>query len=173
MFLRASSSALLAVALLSGCSTWSWNPFSKPDPKTAPAELQNFTSNLAVKNAWTVSVGNSGEYMFSPVNVGADVYAASADGSIVKINAANGQVQWRVRAETNLTAGVGANEKLVVVGGQKGILFAYDTQGKLRWKVQASTEILASPVVAGNVVLVHTIDNRVAAYDAETVRFLS
>ncbi len=168
MFLRASSSAILVVALLSGCSTWSWNPFSKPDPKTAPAELQNFTSNMAVKNAWTVNVGGAGEYMFNPINIGTYVYAASSDGTIVKINAASGQVLWRVRADMNLTAGVGANEKLVVVGAQKGGLLAYDTSGKLRWKVQASTEILAAPVVAGNIVLVHTIDNRVAAYDADT-----
>ncbi len=168
MFLRASSSAVLAIALLSGCSTWSWNPFAKPDPKTAPAELQNFSTSMAVKNAWTVNVGSAGEYMFNPVNVGGDVYAASADGTIARINATNGQVKWRVRADMNLTAGVGASDSLVVVGGQKGMLLAYDTQGKLRWKMQASSEILAAPVVAGNLVLVHTIDNRVAAYDAMT-----
>lgn len=168
MLLRASTSALLALTLLSGCSTWSWNPFSKPDPKTAPAELQNFTSTMAVKAAWTVNIGSAGEYMFSPVSVGSSVYAASADGAIVKINSLNGQVQWRVRAETNLTAGIGADERVVAVGGQKGMVFAFDAQGKSLWKVQASSEILASPVVAGNLVIVHTIDNRVAAYDAGT-----
>ncbi|WMW82292.1 outer membrane protein assembly factor BamB [Undibacterium cyanobacteriorum] len=163
--LPASSSVIVLLACLSGCG--SWNPFSKPDPKTAPAELQAFTPSMAVKKVWSVSIGGAGEYSFNPVAVGSSIYAASNDGSVVKIDANSGQVAWKVRADVNLTAGVGANEKAVVVGGQKGLLLAYDTRGKLRWKMQASSEILAAPVVSDNVVLVHTIDNRVAAYDVE------
>ena len=165
-FLSASSALLLFSLSLSGCG--SWNPFSKPDPKTAPAELQSFTSSLAVKNAWSVNVGSTGEFHFTPAVVGDALLAASADGTIVKINANNGQVIWRTKADKGLTAGVGANEKLLVVGGQKGVLFAFDQQGKARWKAQASSEILAAPVVANNLVLVHTIDNRIAAFDVES-----
>lgn len=164
-FFSASSSVVFLIACLTGCG--SWNPFSKPDPKTAPAELQSFVPSMSVKKVWSASVGGAGEYTFSPAAVGAQIYAASADGTIVKIDANSGQAAWRVRTDVSLTAGVGASEKLVVVGGQKGLLIAYDTQGKLRWKVQTSSEILAAPVVSDKLVLVHTIDNRVAAFDVE------
>lgn len=160
------SIAIAFLVNLSACG--SWNPFSKVDPKTAPAELQSITTSMTVKSAWTVNVGTTGEYRFTPAMVGNNLFAASADGSVVKLNATNGQVLWRVKADLPLTAGVGANEKAVVVGGEKGALLAFDLQGKLRWRVQASSEILTSPMVAGNFVIVHTIDNRIAAFDVET-----
>ena len=169
MFPRGLLVSVLSIGLLSACSSLSWlNPFAKEDAKTAPAALQNFTSSMSVKSAWTVSLGSSGDYFFSPAVVGADVYAASADGSIAKINASSGQVIWKIKAELPLTAGVGANAKAVAVAGQKGVLFAFDGQGKLRWKAQASSEILSAPAVTESLVLVHSIDNRVTAFDLET-----
>ena len=161
--------SVLSVGLLSACSSLSWlNPFAKEDTKTAPAVLQNFTSSMSVKSAWTVSMGSSGDYFFNPAIVGSDVYAASADGSVAKIRASNGQVIWKIKAELPLTAGVGASAKIVAVAGQKGVLFAFDDQGKLRWKAQASSEILSAPAVTESLVLVHSIDNRVTAFDLET-----
>jgi outer membrane protein assembly factor BamB len=169
MFPRGILVSLFSIGLLSACSSLSWlNPFAKEDPKTAPAVLQNFTTSMSVKNAWTVSLGSSGDYFFSPAVVGADVYAASADGTVVKINGSSGQVVWKIKAELPLTAGVGASAKAVAVAGQKGVLFAFDELGKLRWKAQASSEILSAPAVTESLVLVHSIDNRITAFDLET-----
>jgi outer membrane protein assembly factor BamB len=164
-----SLSLIASVSLLTACSTLqSLNPFAKAETKNVPAVLQEFKPTLAVKSAWTTNIGATGEYVFSPVSVGGDVYAASQDGTVVRIKATNGQVLWRIKAESPLTAGVGANGSIVVVAGQKGLLFVYNSEGKLRWKAQASSEVLSTPVVADGLVLVHSIDNRIAAYDAET-----
>lgn len=161
--------SLFSVTLLSACSSLSWlNPFAKEDPKTAPAPLQVFTPSMSVKTAWTINLGSSGEYFFSPAIVGAELYAASADGTIAKVNAVNGQLVWKIKADLPLTAGVGANAKTVAVAAQKGALFTYDAQGKLRWKAQASSEILSIPAVTDSLVLVHSIDNRITAFDSET-----
>ncbi|MBC3874953.1 outer membrane protein assembly factor BamB [Undibacterium flavidum] len=169
MFSRGLLVSFISVGLLSACSSLSWmNPFAKEDTKNAPAVLQNFTASMSVKNAWTINLGTAGDYFFSPAIVGSDVYAASADGTVVKINSLTGQVAWKSKAELPLTAGVGANAKAVAVAGEKGVLFVFDDQGKFRWKAQASSEILSAPAVAEGVVVVHSIDNRISAFDIET-----
>jgi outer membrane protein assembly factor BamB len=144
------------------------NPFSKDDTKNAPAVLQEFAQTMKVKPVWTISVGKSGSYFFSPVKMGNDIYAASADGTMVRLNSATGQVQWKVEAGMPLTAGVGANAATLAVAGKKGMLLAFDLDGKLRWKVQASSEILTAPVIGQGLVIVRSMDNRIAAYDVQT-----
>ena len=157
--------SLLMLSALSACSTLSsLNPFSKPDTKNMPAVLQDFTASMHVKQKWMQNIGSAGEYVFVPAVVGQDIYVASQDGSVLKLAAQTGQVQWRIKASLPLTAGVGANAKAVVVAGQKGKIFVYDTQGRLSWEVQASSEILSTPAVSDELVLVHSIDNRITAY---------
>lgn len=166
MFSRSALSLVVGLSFLSGCSTLSsLNPFAKADTKNTPAPLLEFQQSMSVKNAWTVNLANAGDYVFSPVAVGNDVYAASADGTVAKINNANGQVAWKIKADLPLTAGVGANQKAVAVAGEKGVLFVFDTQGKLRWKSQAPSEILSAPALSDDLVLVHSIDNRISAFD--------
>ncbi|MFZ6800329.1 outer membrane protein assembly factor BamB [Undibacterium sp. Di24W] len=169
MFSRSTLSLVVSLSLLSGCSTLSsLNPFAKADTKNVPAPLQEFKQSMAVKNAWTVNLANAGDYVFLPAAVGNDIYAAAADGTVARINNANGQVAWKIKADLPLTAGVGANQKAVAVAGEKGVLFVFDTQGKLRWKSQAPSEILSAPALSDDLVLVHSIDNRISAFDINT-----
>ncbi|MFZ6844868.1 outer membrane protein assembly factor BamB [Undibacterium sp. RuTC16W] len=159
--------ASLTLLTLAGCS--SLNPFaSKAETKNVPAALQDFKISMAVKTLWSSPVGAAGDSVFTPIQIGSDVYAAAADGSVVKLDAASGRQIWRVNAGAGLTAGVGASATTVAVVGKKGVLFAYDTSGNLRWKAQASSEVLASPAVAKDVVVIRSIDNKIAAYDIET-----
>ncbi|MFZ6813138.1 outer membrane protein assembly factor BamB [Undibacterium sp. Rencai35W] len=159
--------ASLTLLTLAGCS--SLNPFaSKAETKNVPAVLQDFKISMAVKTLWSSSVGAAGDSVFTPIQIGSDVYAAAADGSVVKLDGASGRQIWRVNAGIGLTAGVGASATTVAVVGKKGVLFAYDTSGNLRWKAQASSEVLASPAVAKDVVVIRSIDNKIAAYDIET-----
>lgn len=157
--------SLLTLAALSGCS--SLNPFaSKPDPKYEPVALTEFKPALTVRQLWSVSVGASGNYAFTPVVSGSKIYAAAADGSLVKIDAASGRADWRINAGSKLTAGVGAGLDVVAVAGEKGSLIAFDTNGKQLWKIQETSEILSAPVVASGLVIVRGNDNRISAYDA-------
>ncbi|KAF3998856.1 outer membrane protein assembly factor BamB [Glaciimonas immobilis] len=152
-----------AVIVLSGCSL-----FSGKAPSNPPAPLVQFKPALTVRTVWSASVGNAGEYTFSPAVSGASVYAASADGTVTRIDAAKGVAAWRINAGMKLTAGVGTDGFFVAVAGEKGALLVYDAEGKLRWKAQASSEILSSPAVGQGLVIVRSLDNRITAYDAES-----
>jgi outer membrane protein assembly factor BamB len=155
---------------LTGCSVLSsLNPFaSKTAPRNPPAELVEFQPTMAVRSPWSVSVGTAGAFVFSPVSADNNVFAAAADGAVVRIDAANGRSVWRINAGMPLTAGVGSDGNTVAVVGAKGMVLAFDGNGKLRWKAQASSEVLSAPAVGEGLVIVRSLDNRVAAFDAES-----
>jgi len=157
----------IALAILAGCS--SLNPFaSKADSRNPPAALEEFKPAMAVRTTWSVSIGKAGAFVFSPAVANDSVFAAAADGTINRIEAASGRTLWRINAGTRLTAGVGSDGMTVAVAAEEGMLMAYDGDGKLRWKAQASSEILSAPAVGQGLVVVRSVDNRIAAYDAES-----
>jgi outer membrane protein assembly factor BamB len=161
---------VLAASVLAGCSTLqSLNPFaSKPAPRNPPVALEAITTSLAARSVWTASVGAAGNYSFTPASVGDSIYAAAADGSLSRVESATGRTIWRINAGSALTAGVGADATTIAVGGANGQLLAFDASGKQRWKAQASSEILSAPAVGQGLVVVRSLDNKIAAYDAET-----
>jgi outer membrane protein assembly factor BamB len=155
------------IAVLAGCS--SLNPFaSKSAPRNQPAALEDVKTSLPVRTAWSASIGSAGAFAFSPALAAGSVFAAAADGSVTRIDAANGRTLWRINADAPLTAGVGSDGKIVVVAAEKGILMAFDSDGKQRWKAQASSEVLSAPAVGQGMVIVRSVDNRIAAFDAES-----
>jgi outer membrane protein assembly factor BamB len=150
-----------ALVMLAGCSM-----FSKDVPHNPPAALLEFKATLAVHPVWTSSIGSAGEFTFSPALAGDSVYAAAANGSIMRVETATGHTQWRIDAGMPLTAGVGSDGDTVAVAGEKGTVMAFDVTGKLRWKAQASSEILSAPAVGAGLVIVRSLDNRIVAFDA-------
>jgi outer membrane protein assembly factor BamB len=154
------------LALVAGCS--SINPFAAKSKGNEPAPLAELKGSMAVRTAWTASIGKADGFVFSPALAGQSVFVAAADGAIARLDAATGRQQWRINAGTGLSAGVGADESMLVVGGQKGVLLAFDADGKAMWKTQASSEILSIPVIGQGVVVTLTLDNRVVGYDAKT-----
>lgn len=159
-----------AFAVLAGCSTLSsLNPFaSKSAPRNPPAQLVDFKPTLAVHSAWSASIGSAGKFVFSPASANGSVFAAAADGSLVRLEAASGRPVWRINAGTPLTAGVGTDGNTVAVVGEKGLVLAFDGDGKLRWKTQASSEVLSAPAVGEGLVIVRSQDNRILALDVNT-----
>ena len=154
---------------LTGCSTLSsLNPFASKSKANLPAKLVELKGTMAVRTAWKLDIGKSRDYVFSPALAGNTVIVAANDGAIARVEAATGKVLWRIKADTRLTAGVGTDGNVIVVGGEKGMLLCFDMDGKLLWKMQLSSEILSSPVVAEGIVVARTIDNRIVAYDVAT-----
>lgn len=146
--------------LLAGCSIFS------SEPKIKPAELTSFEATAELTPLWQGSVGKADDFVFTPAVVGDTVYAASRDGTIVRYD--NGREAWRISAEDKLSGGVGADDKLVVVGTVKGEVLAFDTDaGKLLWKVRVSSEVLAAPAVGEGLVVVRSGDSRIAGLDAK------
>ncbi len=161
-------SLILLVGLVgAGCS--SLNPFaSSTTARNTPAPLSDFKQTLALRLAWSTTIGKASNYSFSPVLVEDSLFVAAADGSVARLNAKNGQSLWRINAGTPLTAGVGSDGNIVVVAGEKGSVLAFDDAGKLRWKTQASSEVLSAPVVGSGLVIVRSLDNHITAFDASS-----
>lgn len=157
------------LALMAGCSTLnSLNPFASKNKGDPPAPLVELKGSMAVRTAWKLDMGKADNYVFTPAMVGNTLIVAGADGSLARVEAANGRQLWRIKAETGLTAGVGSDGNMIVVGAAKGLVLTFDMDGKPLWKTQASSEVLSSPVVGDGMVVVRSIDNRVIGLDAKT-----
>ncbi len=157
------------LAMMAGCSTLnSLNPFASK-PKTAvPAPLLALKGSMAVRTAWKLDVGKANGYIFSPAVAGDSVIVAGGSGAIARIDGASGKALWRIKAPTALSAGVGTDGNVLVVGGLKGAVYAYDMNGKALWTAQASSEVLTAPVVGDGIVVVRSFDNRIVGLDAKT-----
>lgn len=161
---------LLAAAglVLSGCASISEsldsiNPFTSSAPKMAP--LGAITTTAEVKTQWSASAGKSGDYVFAPAVVGNAVYVAGRDGNISKIE--DGKTVWSIKAGQNLSAGVGANARMLTVGTPKGDVLAFSTEdGKALWTAKVTSEVLAAPAVGDDGVAVKSGDNRVFLLDS-------
>ena len=156
--------ALGAVFLLGACSSLdAMNPFASKGPKMA--ELQPFKASVEARVAWRESVGKSDLYSFTPAVVGNAVYAASRDGTIVRLE--DGKRVWRINAGLPLSGGVGADGRILVVGTAKGDVLAFDTSdGKALWSAKVSSDVLAPPAIGEGLVVVRSGDNRLIAFDA-------
>ncbi|PWF54609.1 outer membrane protein assembly factor BamB [Massilia glaciei] len=156
------------LALMAGCSTISsLNPFAAKKTNL-PAPLVELKGSMAVRTAWKLDIGKAQEYVFAPAVVGQTLVVAGAGGDIARVDAASGRQIWRVKAPTGLSAGVGTDGALLVVGGLEGTVHAFDTDGKFLWTAQASSEVLSTPVIGQGVVVVRSTDNRIVGLDAAT-----
>lgn len=159
---------LLLVAGLSGCATIAdgidaINPFSGSGPKMTP--LAPIKDAADVRLSWSVNVGKAGAYTFTPAIVDKSVYAAAQDGTVYKLE--EGKTIWKINAGQALSAGVGANGSLVVVGTPKGDVLAFSaSDGKPLWQAKVSSEVLAAPSVGEAGVAVKSGDNRVFLFDS-------
>src|SRR5260364_155041 len=91
-FIRLKRFVLFAVsvgcaALLAACAS--------PDSRRVPAPLTEFKPSLELKQAWKTNIGNAKPYLFRPAVVDNAVYAAAANGAVVKMDASRGAVIWR------------------------------------------------------------------------------
>ncbi|MCC2970454.1 outer membrane protein assembly factor BamB [Massilia sp. IC2-476] len=172
------SSKLVGVgvlALMTGCSSIpqlsslsSLNPFSSKSKTDQPAPLVELKGTMAVRTAWKLDIGKAGSYQFSPALAGNTVVVAASDGDIARVEAESGKLLWRTKAGSQLSSGVGTDGNLIVVGGAKGTVLAFDMDGKKLWSTQLSSELLSSPVVGQGIVVARSLDNRIVGLDAKT-----
>lgn len=165
-FLKTSGAVFFA-ALLAGCS--SLNFFSADETsRKKPSELTEFPATASVKKLWSVSVGKGNGLHFRPAVFNGSIVTAAADGTLTRIDLKNGATAWRIKAGTPLTSGTGTDGTTIVVAGAKGAILAYTEAGTLKWKAQAPSEVLSAPAVGEGTVVVRSIDNQIAAFDAAT-----
>lgn len=158
-----SISLLLASLLLTACGI-----FGDKDDEAEPKELVDFRQTLKIKRVWSAKVGGEAEFLrvaLQPVGDGTRVYAASFDGVVTAFDPESGKTIWRNKLKSELSAGPGVGEGLVVVAGKDGFAVALDAAtGAERWRTDVDGESLARPLIRGEFVVVQTIDNRLLAF---------
>ena len=148
-------------ALLTGCS--SLNPFASSGNEPAP--LAEFRPSAELVELWRADLGKAGSYVFKPAVAGDAVYAAARDGEVARFE--SGGAVWRADADIPLSAGVGTDGRLAVVGATDGTVIAYDArEGGERWRSPIGAEVLAAPAVSGDIVVVRASDQRLIALSA-------
>ena len=152
--------AALLLAALAACSTDS-NKLDKD-----AAKLVEFKQTAALEVRWHVDIGHAGNNALLPAIMHDAVYAANAKGQLYRLERATGKRVWRSDSGFTISAGVGAGDGLVLVGGEKGELAAFAEDGTLRWKTKVSSEVLNAPQIADGVVVVRTGDGRINGLDA-------
>lgn len=161
---------LACAAAMAGCTTVgntldTLNPFAKSAPKVKPAELGSINPRAELKSLWQANVGAAGDPVFTPAAVGSSVYAAARDGTLVRFD--GGRQVWRINAGQILSGGVGANDRLVVVGTPKGEVLAFNSaDGSPAWQARTSSEVLAAPALSGDLVAVRSGDARIFGFAA-------
>lgn len=164
--------ALTSLLLVTACSTISDLKTDVTDrifgreAADAPDPLVEIKQTATSQLLWQAKVGAAEDFEFSPVLEAGYAYAASANGEVVKLDATNGKQVWRVNAGEKLSGGVGVGGSLVLVGTQKGVVYAYDIEGKLQWKSKLSSEILSAPKYFDGIVIARTGDSRIYGINA-------
>jgi outer membrane protein assembly factor BamB len=170
--------------MLGGCASLSQSPLTSwipsiPPPSFAwltggshkPGPLPQLTATKTPRINWQQSVGKA-HAGFTPAITSSAIYAASSDGTLMRVDAGSGRVVWKVSAARALSAGPGASDALVVVGSDKGDVLAFDADGKSLWTARVSSEVIAPPRIDGNIVIVFPGDGRIyglSAADGTTV----
>lgn len=130
-----------------------------------PVALTNYTTTVQPGIVWSASVGSGSDYGFAPALASNSVFAATPDGSVVRLNVTNGAVEWRVKLDKKLAGGVGVGEGLVAVTTRDGYVIALDVaNGQKRWESRTSTIARTPPIIGNGVVIVRADDFRVQAY---------
>ena len=149
-----------SIAALAGCSLFS-PLFGATVEKPKPTELPANVAVLGVRQAWTFKLPTVG--LGLQVNVSGDtVTVASQDGTVVAIDARNGQESWRASAGAPLTAGVGSDGAMAAVVTRDNELVALQG-GKVLWKQRLPAEAFTAPLVAGRRIFVQTADRTTSA----------
>ena len=131
-----------------------------------PAKLAEFKPTAQARVTWRASVGGSKSYIFSPALAQGAIFAAGADGTVARFDAANGKQVWRTNSGVRLSAGVAVDGDLVLVASNKGDVLAYGLDGKERWRATVTSEVLSPPRASGNIVVVRSGDGRIFGLDA-------
>ncbi|GGE70440.1 outer membrane protein assembly factor BamB [Streptosporangium jomthongense] len=152
---------LLAVFGVSGCSTT--DTFEQPVP------VPDIDSTVKFKKVWSRSVGDGHDDDFlylAPLNAGDTVYAASADGELMALEAETGKLKWERDLEDRIFAGVGGDrDQLYLVTREADLLALSRKNGEELWRKALPTEVLAAPQSNGALVVTQTTDGRVLAFD--------
>lgn len=159
---------LLIASLLGGCAAVDGiQGWIGKKGVVEPAKLTGFAETARFEVRWHASLGDGGTNLLQPAMTTDAIYGAAANGQLTRIERATGKQLWRIESGITITGAVGASDGLIVVGGNKGDVLAFDGEGKKIWQSKVSSEVLTAPRIVDGIVLVRSGDGRIAGLDAK------
>jgi len=137
------------------------------DPIDPPADLKEIKAKLNPKILWSIKLEGTENYEFSPGLSEDNAYAASSNGTLIKVDLKTGKTIWKINTGETLSGGVGVGLNEITVGTPNGVLIAYDLNAKLLWKTRLSSQILSAPTIHEGNVIVRTSDNLIHAINVK------
>ncbi|HTN94303.1 MAG TPA: outer membrane protein assembly factor BamB [Gallionella sp.] len=131
-----------------------------------PAKLVAFSETAKFEIRWHNNVGNQGSNLLRAALTKDAVYSADANGNLTRLDHTTGKQIWSIKTGITVSGGVASGDGLVLVGGDKGDVLAYDEDGKPKWKSLVSSEVLSVSQVTDGVVMVRSGDGRISGLDA-------
>lgn len=166
LFVLAGLSMITACSSITDLKTTVTESIFGREAAEPPEPLAEIKQTYVSKVLWQAKIGKAEDFEFSPVVEAGYAYAAGAEGEIIKLDVTNGSQLWRVKVGEKLSGGVGAGGSLVLVGTQRGSVYAYDLSGKLQWISRLSSEVLSAPKYYDGTVIVRTGDSRIFGINA-------
>ena len=136
------------------------------DNAEPPAELVEFDPSIKIEKLWSVNTGGGvgQQYLkLFPLIVENTIVVADRQGDVNAYNIESGNRLWGIELDTVLSGGVGGDKNHLVLTSRNGHVILLDASGKLKWKVDASSEVLMPAQVAGNLVIIRSVDGRMSA----------
>ncbi len=137
-----------------------------------PNELVDVTEKGAVKTLWKRQFDasdNAFGYKLIPTEKDDSLFVATQSGKVYSLDAKTGNTQWETDLETEVSAGPGVSDTVLVIGGPEGQVVAMDVDsGSVLWETSVTSEVLSPPVIDRNIVIVRTQDGRVYGFSIQT-----
>ena len=98
------------------------------------------------------------------------VYVGAGDGSLYKLDANQGTLQWRFQTQgRTIPAPAAVAGGIVYLGSSYNNVYALDAKnGTQLWQFQTGAPVVASPAIDGGVVYIGSSDSNIYALDAKT-----
>jgi len=172
---------LASLVTLAGCHSFKKENVQPPTPLA-----KDFTPTVQVTRLWRSSVGDGAVesgVRLRPTVVDGVLYADSADGKLVAMDATSGKKLWskssrthgwfgwgdKKRKDAMYAGGPTVNGDLLAVGTLDGHVYGVNAKdGSPRWEAEIDTQVLAAPVIVGDQVVVRGGDGRIYSLDSAT-----
>ncbi|KXW55695.1 outer membrane protein assembly factor BamB [Ferrovum sp. PN-J185] len=116
---------------------------------------------------WSDHPGSAKDPLLESVVTDDAIYVGTYKGKVYSYKVNDGDTNWRIDTNSNLTAGIGYGAGDIFVADNKGILYAYDLQGKAQWHVPLGSEMSSAPQSSNDVIVVTTEDGHIYGLAAQ------
>jgi len=141
--------------------------------KPKPTPLESITPQIAGRLVWSSRIDGAAPGLIVTARDG-EFVVASADGTVLALEAGSGRELWRGSAGARLTAAVGSDGRFaaVVTRDNELVVLERGQAGGPKWRARLNSRVSTAPLVAGERVFVMGVDRVVSAYDAIDGRLL-